>query len=189
MASQEFILKRQDDLKNFFLNSQDKQISRSDILKFYKNKYPSKSSDSTISRDLKNIGAICNKKNNSYHLKEMKQLNQIKLNISKILSKCTIFKPVQMSNTLNIIDNDINPSLEYYLITVKCNSLKQDEYISERLYAEIKKFISFSSSHKKYQYMDIKHYSNSILFLFDDKSNMRNFYLNLNDLKSLNKSK
>ncbi|MBW4862700.1 MAG: hypothetical protein KZY55_08105 [Paeniclostridium sp.] len=183
MASQEFILKRRDDLKNFFLNSQDKQISRSDILKFYKNKYPSKSSDSTISRDLKNIGAICNKKNNSYYLKEVKQLNHIKLSIHKYLSKCIIFKPVKLSTTIDILDNDINPSLEYYVITIKCKNSKHDEYVYEKLCTAIKKLINFSSLYEKHKYIDLKFYSNSILFLFNDNCNMKNFYLELNNLK------
>ena len=183
MASQEFILKRQDDLKNFFLNSQDKQISRSDILKFYNNKYPSKISDSTIGRDLKNIGAICNKKNNSYYLKQVKQLNQIKLNIHKCLSKCIIFKPIQLSTTVDILDNDINPSLYYYVITIKCKNSKYNEYTYEKLCTSIKKLINFSSLYENHKYIDLKLYSNSILFLFDDKCNMKNFYLELNNLK------
>ena|SRR5699024_11760165 len=100
-----------------------------------------------------------------------------------------IFKPVQISNTINIVDNDTNSNLEYYVITVKPINSKRQEYLSERLYSEIKKLLKFPNYREKYNYMEIKYFINSFLFIFDDENDMKDFYLELNELKSLNESK
>ena len=85
MASRELKKKRQTDLRNFFLDSKNEKILRSDIEKFYNDNYDSICSYSTISRDLSDINVICDKKNNSYFLQEVKSLNTLKSSISKIL--------------------------------------------------------------------------------------------------------
>ena len=189
MASRELKKKRQTDLRNFFLDSKNEKILRSDIEKFYNDNYDSICSYSTISRDLSDINVICDKKNNSYFLQEVKSLNTLKSSISKILNNYMIFKPVQISNTINIVDNDTNSNLEYYVITVKPINSKRQEYLSERLYSEIIKLLKFPNYREKYNYMEIKYFINSFLFIFDDENDMKDFYLELNELKSLNESK
>lgn len=179
------IKKRQRDLRNFILDYNDKLITKKQIDAFYKLNYPS-FSQSTILRDLSDINAKCDKKNgNRYYLKDIRHIHSIKNKICNLLKKCTIYKPLELSKSIDIL-NDNNPVLNYYCITIKCNSQNHDEYYIENLISNLKKLPDFYDSYDKFNYIEIKQSVSSIMFIFDDIDSMKNFYIFINDLRSFN---
>ena len=92
---------------------------------------------------------------------------------------------MELSKSIDIL-NDNNPVLNYYCITIKCNSQNHDEYYIENLISNLKKLPDFYDSYDKFNYIEIKQSVSSIMFIFDDIDSMKNFYIFINDLRSFN---
>ena len=180
------IEKRQKKLRAFLLDSNNERISKKQINSFYEINYPSLSS-STISRDLEKINAKCDKKNgNTYYLTDIRNIINIKNRINIYLKKCIIYKPMILSTSINVLEYDSNPSLDYYCITIKSKFLNNGEYYLENLMSNLKKLPDFYDNSSKFNYIEIKKSIYSIMFIFDNMDNMKNFYIFLNDLRSFN---
>lgn len=180
------IEKRQKKLRDFLLDSNNERISRKQINSFYEINYPSLSS-STISRDLEKINAKCDKKNgNTYYLADIRKIINIKNRINIYLNKCIIYKPMILSSSINVFEDDCNPSLDYYCITIKSKFLNNGEYYLENLMSNLKKLPDFYDNSSKFNYIEIKKSLSSIMFIFDDIDSMKNFYIFINDLRSFN---
>lgn len=174
-------------LRNFLLDSDNQEASLKQVQSFYKSKNIGLSLV-TIKRDLSAIDAKCDKKNgNKYYLTDIRKVHIIKSKISNLLDKCIIYKPLRLSKSLNILDNDSNPSLNYYCITIKSKSSNHEEYYIESLLPNLKKLPDFYDNYDKFNYIDIKESNSSIMFIFDDKYSMRNFYIFINELRSFKK--
>lgn len=186
MANNTTIEMRQKNLRNFLLDSKNNRISRKQINSFYETNYPSLSS-STISRDLEKINAKCDKKNgNTYYLADIRKIHNIKKRINTFLNKCIIYKPMILSSSINVFEDDCNPSLDYYGITIKSKFSKHKEYYIENLLSNLKKLPDIYDNYDKFNYIEIKQSVSSIMFIFDDIDSMKNFYIFINDLRSFN---
>lgn len=186
MANKETIENRRKDLKNFLLDSKEQSVTKKHIDSFYDKKYPG-TSPSTIGRDLKEINAKCDKRNNNkYYLEDIKKIHSIKSKICKLLKKCIIYKPLKLSSSVDILDNDFNPTLNYYCITIKPKSSNHEEYFLENLYARLKKLPQLYSNYDNFNFIDIKEYNSSIIITFDNKNSLKKYYTHLNNLKSFN---
>lgn len=182
----ESIKERQKKLRDFLLDSDTERISRKQINSFYEINYPSLSS-STISRDLENINAKCDRKNgNTYYLADIRKIINIKNRINIYLKKCIIYKPMILSSSISVLEDDSNPSLDYYCITIKSKFLNNGEYYLENLMSNLKKLPDFYDNSNKFNYIEVKQYVSSIMFIFDDIDSMKNFYIFINDLRNLN---
>ena len=93
---------------------------------------------------------------------------------------------MQLSSSINILDDDCNPSLNYYCISIKSKHSDHEEYYLENLYPSLKKLPDFYDNYDKFDYIDIKQSKTSIVFIFDDIDSMKNFYIFINGLKSFN---
>lgn len=184
MADKETIKNRHKDLKNFLLDSKEQNVTKKDINSFYNKNYPG-TSPSTIGRDLKEINAKCDKKDgNKYYLEDIRKVHTIKSKICKLLKKCIIYKPLKLSSSFDVLDNDCNHTLNYYCITIKPKPSNYEEYFLENLYASLKILPQFYSEFNYFNFIDIKQSTTSIVFVFDDENNLKNFYIYLNNLKS-----
>lgn len=184
MADNKTIKIRQRNLRNFLLDSKHDRISRKQINQFYEINYPSLSS-STISRDLEKINAKCDKKNgNTYYLADIRRIHNIKNRINTFLNRCIIYKPMALSSSIDLLEDDCNPSLYYYGIKIESKFLKHKEYYIENLLSNLKKLNEFYDNSNNFKYIEIKQYTSSIMFIFDNIHSMKNFYVFINELKN-----
>ena len=173
-------------LRNFLLDCNNQEASLKQIKSFYKSNNIDLS-EITIKRDLSAINAKCDKKNgNKYYLEDVGKIRRLKSNICKALKKCIIYKPLILSHSINLLEYDDNPSLNYYCITIKSKDLDHEEYFLDKLDTELKKIPDFYDNYDRFNYIEVKQSASSIVFIFDDIDSMKNFYIFINDLRSFN---
>lgn len=187
MANKANILARRNDLKSFMINNRHEQLTFKEIKNFYDtsvfiDKYDVLS-DSRIREDLKAIGVYPTKEN-LYSIDNGYDIDSVEISISKTLNHFNLYRPMLVSEPLDITfdDDSISEDLWLYSIMLKRKPLvtKSDSKFSiEYLITNLNKFYDYTSVSDGIYYFDIIKGSTTIQFLFNDADKMNCFYTNL----------
>ena len=187
MTKQESIEHRQLQLKKFLTKKRYNPPKLDKIQEFYKESNI-KSSTINLRRDLQAISASCDKSNgNTYFLPSNKDIISTEKEIVSLLNKCIIFKPISLSSPLTLSSKSIGDnltSLTLYGATIKCKCDTDLETIPDlkHIFSKYNSLIGLKvfSSH-----LFIIESSTSLLFIFDNKKRLENFYAHINKLTKL----
>lgn len=180
MATKKEIKRRQDIIKQYITSRVNNPPTFDEITEFITtDKNFAYISDITIKRDLKELKIICNRKDSTYYLKTTKTINTIEKNISTLLKKCIVYKPIKFGSPLVMQTplDDTNPSLELFAIVITTTNTSSP--VLEELTSKISKLYRVNPSLSEIGNLYLHKETNLIQYVFSDFDSLSNFYNNL----------